>query len=959
MLKRWAYNGHTHCFRVVLRCGGREHLVRHSPSLIAFVCRKSSLRQERSTQALLRLLLDPDGDFRLDVNQYLVMNTRKEGWEPKATALFMIARRFLVDTTALLLSFGANVNVGGSDGTSPLQGVCVQMLDRLSGERYVISGKFEAPRMRERARRGMKVLKMLCEKHGARINAVDCKGRTPLSSVMKVVVKRSLRQRCLEDRHKEWDTDDDVKHTDKWCPVVIKFLLDRGACPHIGRVKDGETALHLAIRAERLDLIRMMMHASCGCEVDVLHKQGASGLTPLELAVSVGHPEYAAMLLEYGSTIDRINSEGERPLAMLHAITSGRLQDEGWFYAPKDDDEVPILVMTQQTSMFRTLYSHDSKATLLDTPRLVQFAARKGNISLVESLREAGVEESAENLLYSAALHNNYAALECAILTQQWTSEEIANALELHAAFRCHKARRLEPSDILKVRLRFSRAVLARQQSGVTKNYPAESTIQILESIVTEADTEADFVKLLEMRVWGKEKEPDKDPFSRRRPEQDPKLWPILGINLHALLVYKRILPFGHLGRLQLYHDLIEPLYPFAKDAEAYNAKYFKCAGHFSDKMDLLRLQDCFRLLQALFEEEMACTRTQILAIHPEIGLVAQKFCQATAGLLEHGIVVDVRTFMKWMLRFWPTGSKYKRRRRHRSESKETDPNILLFTRSATMLHCVLVCHRSIHSDVLEQSELWAAEMARRSHHNQCQPTVLHEIFYEARHNFFRGPDKRYLTECYFEAISTLLRHGADLNALNVDGASVVELALDCHRSSAMQRLYWRQENAKGVPNRDIQPREFLDEDGMRLMRLLTTSGNPIHWDMQPSRVRTLLGETEIIPQLKEMVDADLALQGPRTLQCMCSNVLTAHWYRLPSDIIPPRLAAFVDLHRRDRRQHGSTPKNVYDADRVSEDHDVDVDGYDRDETSYYYCLSEDDKPSEPEPAVAEEPSEQ
>ena len=949
-VKRWAANGHTHCFRMVVRSGGRDQLQRLAPSLVGYVCKQVTLKEESKAQKVLRVLLDPDGDIRLDVNNYLQTKPLKEGWEPRATALFMVARRFLVDTTKQLLSYGAKANIGGTDGMSPLHGVCIEIVERMTSDRYLI-GTHRDPddaRVTERARRGMKVMELLCDA-GANVNALDGKGLSAMSYLMNKVVKYSLFQRSLDDRHKEYSLDEDVEYTKKWSVAALRFLLDRGACPHMGRLKDGETPLHLALRSERLEIVRMMLNASCGCGPDVLDKPGRKGWTPLELSLKIGHPDFAIALLEAGASIDRQNCDGDRPLTAVHGIASKRLEGRGW--DAKDDGDLPYLVMVQKTAAFHAFYEHDADTALQDAPHLMQFAANRGNMPLVKAMLEVGVEPSTDVLLYSLALQKNYAPLECALLTRQWSPEEVCNALELHAAFWCQRARTLLSKDRLKAGMRFRRAVEVRQQSGITKKYPAESTVQMLQAVVSEANTLEEFQELLEMKVWAvPEKEPKKDTWGfERRPDENPKLWPILGANLHALLVYQRVLPFGHLGRLRLYYELIGTLYPFGKTTMASEGKFFHCGGSFYYAETLPRLQDCYRLMQALLAEEVGLSRAQILDIQPDYGCFACDFGQTVAGLLENGIVVDVRCFLEWMVRMWPVGTRYQLHPPERRETKENDGNVLQFSKTATLLLGVLIRHRDMHADLAEQAELVAAEMARISHLNRRQPTVLHEVFYDVRFSSWRDRGKDYLQVLRFEIVKMLLRHGANLNALNVDRITPVELLLDAYRDKDLLRDFWLEQEAAGKKPEEVPECYFLDKEGEQMMQLLFESDYPIHWDMLKRKRRSLLTYARLFPQIKDALDADLSKRGPDSLQCLSATTMMANWYRVPAHLIPPRLAKFVELHTKDRRGEYRLPKNTAEGDRLYDDYDDDVDAYDLRVSDYVYCLSEDDE-AKPDP---------
>lgn len=102
--------------------------------------------------------------------------------------------------------------------------------------------------------------------------------------------------------------------------AAVRRLLQRGTDPG-ARQADGTTALHWAVRADDLELARLLLAA--GAHADVVNRYG---VTPLSLAASNGHAPMLRLLLERGATVKSADAAvpGGRTLLML-AARAGRV----------------------------------------------------------------------------------------------------------------------------------------------------------------------------------------------------------------------------------------------------------------------------------------------------------------------------------------------------------------------------------------------------------------------------------------------------------------------------------------------------------------------------------------------------------------------------------------------------------------------------------------------------------
>jgi len=99
--------------------------------------------------------------------------------------------------------------------------------------------------------------------------------------------------------------------------AAVSRLLDQGAAVD-GRAVDGTTALHWAVRGDRLDTVRVLLES--GADANAADRYG---VTPLYLAAENGNAAVIAALLDAGADVDGVAPIGET--ALMTAVRTGAL----------------------------------------------------------------------------------------------------------------------------------------------------------------------------------------------------------------------------------------------------------------------------------------------------------------------------------------------------------------------------------------------------------------------------------------------------------------------------------------------------------------------------------------------------------------------------------------------------------------------------------------------------------
>ena len=100
--------------------------------------------------------------------------------------------------------------------------------------------------------------------------------------------------------------------------VAVSRLLDQGAAVDT-RAIDGTTALHWAVRGDRLDTVRVLLES--GADASAADRYG---ITPLYLAAENGNAAVIAALLDAGADVNGVAPIGET--ALMTAVRTGALE---------------------------------------------------------------------------------------------------------------------------------------------------------------------------------------------------------------------------------------------------------------------------------------------------------------------------------------------------------------------------------------------------------------------------------------------------------------------------------------------------------------------------------------------------------------------------------------------------------------------------------------------------------
>lgn len=233
-------------------------------------------------------------------------------------------------------------------------------------------------------------------------------------------------------------------------PDTAELLLDRGAdieCKN----DDGETTLLIAVTNEQKEVVKLSLDRGADIEtknsdgfaslhiavsngyqgiVELLLERGANiesredfGRTPLYMAAEDGNKEMTRLLLEKGADIE---SKGTSNInSLVAAATNGYeevaelLWSRGTATGSKDNDDWAVLyaaVLYNQLSLFRIFIDkglhipQESKESVSEDKgvrygELLRCAAFNGNIEIIESLLNSGINADATSTRGGTALH--------------------------------------------------------------------------------------------------------------------------------------------------------------------------------------------------------------------------------------------------------------------------------------------------------------------------------------------------------------------------------------------------------------------------------------------------------------------------------------------------------------------------------------------------------------------------
>lgn len=162
-------------------------------------------------------------------------------------------------------------------------------------------------------------------KKGADVDDVDSRGTTPLWKAVRHSKLASVKTLITAG------ADPDIaRKTDGWTPLhcnafynrrevaiqIAKQLIKSDANVNQTSLKDGETALHYAVRATKsAELTELLLNAGAK-----INHRSSKGDTPLQFAVSGGSKELVDLLLTKGANPAQRNHLGIRPIDQINAI---------------------------------------------------------------------------------------------------------------------------------------------------------------------------------------------------------------------------------------------------------------------------------------------------------------------------------------------------------------------------------------------------------------------------------------------------------------------------------------------------------------------------------------------------------------------------------------------------------------------------------------------------------------
>jgi ankyrin repeat protein len=205
-----------------------------------------------------------------------------------ASELHDAVKKENVSRVQSLLSSGANINDVDHFGT-PLHSAAVRRNEKIvellisAGadiEAETVTGKARALHLASAREKQLDMAALLI-RHGARLDAYDGEGRTPL-----IVAVSS----------------DNIE--------IVRLLLAVGADP---QGLDGlyhESPLHWAAMDGKVEMAKLLL--SKGANINI--KAGPHGDTPLHYAAMVGRLEMVELLVKHGAAVNKRNDKGQTPL---------------------------------------------------------------------------------------------------------------------------------------------------------------------------------------------------------------------------------------------------------------------------------------------------------------------------------------------------------------------------------------------------------------------------------------------------------------------------------------------------------------------------------------------------------------------------------------------------------------------------------------------------------------------
>ncbi|CAB0033102.1 unnamed protein product [Trichogramma brassicae] len=273
---------------------------------------------------------------------------KKTGHSPLLLALM---DRGSTRTAELLMNNGANLNWANNDEMTPLHYIC----GILSADPYDLMEMFfnmndelnQPVKIDTRDKWGLTPLHRAVGKHknvtksllrrGADPNLTSLWGFTPLHFISWRYERDDIAETFFNindelNQQIQVDVRDKFGRTPLQASLfqaditTAEILLRRGADPNIAN-NDGMTSMHIIVNNVRRDYLAKMLFEICDelnqqVQIDVWDKKGR---TPLQLALHLGRPNTAEILLKRGANANLANEDGLTP---LHSICQKYSNDD-------------------------------------------------------------------------------------------------------------------------------------------------------------------------------------------------------------------------------------------------------------------------------------------------------------------------------------------------------------------------------------------------------------------------------------------------------------------------------------------------------------------------------------------------------------------------------------------------------------------------------------------------------
>ena len=272
---------------------------------------------------VVRILLE----LKVDVN-----SLSRKGLTPLYEVMNSPWRKGTPGIVRLLLINGADVHTRDDNGNTPLHFTASEgdlelariILERSADVNSQNNDGLSALLLALK-RGNLEVARLLLD-HNADVHMRDERGNTPLHvavSERHIDICRMLLKRNAEVNSRNHHGTTPLLLASERGPELVQLFLDHNADPH-ARDGDGDTLLHCAALAGRLEVVRLLLELN----VEV-HSRNNKGSTPLHLASAGypstgGNPDIVRLLLDHGADSQARNLRG---LTASHVARGNKRQE--------------------------------------------------------------------------------------------------------------------------------------------------------------------------------------------------------------------------------------------------------------------------------------------------------------------------------------------------------------------------------------------------------------------------------------------------------------------------------------------------------------------------------------------------------------------------------------------------------------------------------------------------------